>query len=147
MRWGSTGGHKRLSKTPSSAERRPCAGGTTPNQIECHPLLPQHELREYCATEGVEVVGYSPLARGSVFEVDELSEIAAKHGASEAQMSLAWLREQGVTVIPKATSCDHVVDNWESLGVSLDDDDRERIAAIDRTDRKVHPSFAPDAWK
>ena len=34
------------------------------NQVELHPLLPQAELRAHCADRGVEVVAYSPLARG-----------------------------------------------------------------------------------
>ena len=70
------------------------------NQIECHPLLPQAELREHCAAHDVEVVAYSPLARGDVFDVPEIRGVAEKHGVSEAQVSLAWLREKGVTAIP-----------------------------------------------
>jgi diketogulonate reductase-like aldo/keto reductase len=116
------------------------------NQIECHPLLQQDELREYVAGTDVELVGYSPLARGAVFDVPELSEIAEKHGVSEAQVSLAWLRETGVTAIPKATSEAHIRDNWESLDLELDGDDLATIDGIDRTDRQVHTSFAPDAW-
>ncbi|MFC6988209.1 aldo/keto reductase [Haloplanus sp. GCM10025708] len=113
------------------------------NQIELHPLLQQRELREHCAELGVEVVAYSPLARGGVFDVPELTEIAEKHGISEAQVSLAWLREKGVTAIPKATSEHHIRDNWASLSLALDDEDVERIDAIDRTDRRVDPDFAP----
>lgn len=112
-------------------------------QVECHPLLPQEELRDYCGEHDIELVAYSPLARGKVFEIDELSEIAEKHDASEAQVSLAWLREKDVTVIPKATSTDHIEDNWASLGVDLDDEDVEKIDAIDERERQVDPDFAP----
>ncbi|WP_348613688.1 aldo/keto reductase [Halobaculum rarum] len=113
------------------------------NQVELHPLLQQPELREACAEHDVEVVAYSPLARGNVFDVPELTEVAEKHGASEAQVSLAWLREKGVTAIPKATSEAHIRDNWESLGVTLDDEDVAAIDAIGREDRRVDPGFAP----
>ncbi|RLM57678.1 aldo/keto reductase [Halobellus sp. Atlit-31R] len=113
------------------------------NQVELHPLLPQAELREHCADRDVEMVAYSPLARGEVFNVPELTEIAERHDASEAQVSLAWLREKGVTAIPKATSEEHILDNWGSLGVDLDADDVAAIDAIDRTDRRVDPDFAP----
>ena len=113
------------------------------NQVECHPLLPQKELRDYCDEHDIELVAYSPLARGKVFEIDELSEIADKHDASEAQVSLAWLRAKGVTVIPKATSDDHIADNWTSLGVDLDDEDIEKIDDIDERERQVDPDFAP----
>ncbi len=113
------------------------------NQVECHPLLQQEALREACADHDVEVVAYSPLARGQVFDVPELTEIAEKHGVSEAQVSLAWLREKGVTAIPKATGEAHIRDNWGSLALDLDDEDVAAIDAIDREDRRVDPGFAP----
>lgn len=113
------------------------------NQVELHPLLQQPELREACADHDVEVVAYSPLARGQVFDVPELTEIADKHDVTEAQVSLAWLREKGVTAIPKATSEAHIRDNWASLALDLDDDDVAKIDAIERTDRQIDPEFAP----
>ena len=113
------------------------------NQVEVHPLLPQTELREHCADHGIEVVAYSPLARGTVFDAPELTEIAEAHGVSEAQVSLAWLREKGVTAIPKATSGAHIRDNLASLDLDLDAEEIATIDAIDRTDRRVDPGFAP----
>jgi 2,5-diketo-D-gluconate reductase B len=116
------------------------------NQVEMHPLLPQAELREYAAETELELVAYSPLARGQVFENDTIVDIAEAHDASPAQVSLAWLREKGVTAIPKATSEAHIRDNWESGDLDLTDEDMDRIDAIDERDRRVHPDFAPDAW-
>jgi|GEM_PF-607524 Aldo/keto reductases, related to diketogulonate reductase len=52
------------------------------NQIEVHPLLQQEELREVCADHGIELVAYSPLARGEVFDVPEIVEIADDHGVA-----------------------------------------------------------------
>ncbi|WP_368409291.1 aldo/keto reductase [Halomarina litorea] len=116
------------------------------NQVEMHPLLPQEELREFAEENDVELVAYSPLARGDVMDVDVLNDVAEKHDASAVQVSLAWLREKGVTAIPKATSEEHIRDNWESLAVDLDEEDVQAIDDIDETDRKVNPDFAPDAW-
>ncbi len=116
------------------------------NQFECHPLLPRSELREYCRAHDVSVVAYSPLARGDVFDVPEIREVADRHGASPAQVSLAWLREKGVAAIPKATGADHVRDNWASLELDLDEGDVARIDDVDRRERQVQPDFAPDAW-
>jgi len=113
------------------------------NQVECHPLLQQAELREVAAEEGVELVAYSPLARGDVFDVPELQAIADDHDASAAQVSLAWLRQQGVTAIPKATSEAHIRDNWQSLSLTLSDDEIDRIESIEQTGRRVDPSFGP----
>jgi len=116
------------------------------NQVEIHPLLQQTEVREYCADADIELVAYSPLARGDVFGIDTLEEIADAHGTTAAAVSLAWLREKGITAIPKATSVDHIEDNWGSLGVELRAADIEAIDAIDRTTRQVDPDFGPSEW-
>ncbi|ELY49798.1 aldo/keto reductase [Natronorubrum bangense JCM 10635] len=113
------------------------------NQVELHPMLPQQELRETCEQHDVELVAYSPLARGAVFDQPEIQEIADKHDASEAQISLAWLREAGVTAIPKATGEAHIRDNWASLALELAQDDIDAIDAIEERSREVDPDFAP----
>ncbi|ELY95852.1 aldo/keto reductase [Natrialba taiwanensis] len=113
------------------------------NQVELHPLLPQEEIRATCEQNDVEVVAYSPLARGAVFEQPAIQDIAAKHDASEAQVSLAWLREKGVTAIPKATGEAHIRDNWDSLTLELEQEDVDAIDAIDETSRQVDPEFGP----
>ena len=113
------------------------------NQVEIHPLLQQEELREVCADHGVELVAYSPLARGNVFEVPEIEAIADDRGVSPAQVSLAWLRQEGITAIPKATSEAHISDNWASLSLELTDDELAAIRDIERTDRQVDPGFGP----
>ena len=116
------------------------------NQVEMHPLLRQEELREYADANGVELVAYSPLARGNVLGDPAITHIAEKHGVSAAQVSLAWLREKGVTAIPKATGEDHIADNWASLGLELDAEDVEAIDTLGRTDRQLNPDFGPD-WE
>ena len=113
------------------------------NQVELHPLLPQEEIRAACADHGIEVVAYSPLARGAVFDVPLLDELADDYDTSPAGISLAWLRAKGVTAIPKATSTEHIRDNWSSLGVELDDADIERIDTLGETNRRVDPDWAP----
>ena len=115
------------------------------NQVEMHPLLQQTELQSFCGQDDVDVelVAYSPIARGDVDDVEELQEIAEKHGVTPAQVSLAWLREKGVTAIPKASSEDHLRENWLSLAVELDDEDVERIDDIEREERVVDPDRAP----
>ncbi|WP_255167557.1 aldo/keto reductase [Natrononativus amylolyticus] len=113
------------------------------NQIELHPMLSQDHIREACDNYDVEVVAYSPLARGAVFDRPEIQEIARKHDVSEVQVSLAWLREKGVTAIPKATGREHIEDNWKSLALELDREDLNTLDGIDATNRVVDPAFGP----
>jgi diketogulonate reductase-like aldo/keto reductase len=116
------------------------------NQVETHPFLPQTELRAHAEEYGYRLVGYSPLARGAVFDDDVLGAIAADRGVSEAQVSLAWLREKGVTAIPKATGRDHIADNWASLDLELTATEIERIDDIETRSREIDPDFGPSDW-
>ena len=114
------------------------------NQVEMHPLLQQEELLEKCREHDITLVAYSPLARGEVFDIPELNEIAEKHGVSETQVSLAWLMQKdGVVAIPKATSEEHIRDNFEAQELELDEEDVDKIDSIDREERMVDPGFAP----
>lgn len=115
------------------------------NQVEMHPLLQQDEMVEYAQNKDITVVAYSPLARGRVFDIPELNEIAEKHGVSVAQVSLAWLMEKdNVCTIPKATSEEHIRDNYRSLKLDLDDEDIAMIESIEDEKRLINTDFAPD---
>ncbi|WP_368407740.1 aldo/keto reductase [Halorussus amylolyticus] len=114
------------------------------NQVECHPLLQQDELLDYGREHDINLVAYSPLARGAVFDVPEIQEIAEKHDASPAQVSLAWLLQRdGVAAIPKATGEAHIRDNWGALELELDDEDVATIDALGEGRREVDPDFGP----
>ncbi|WP_226012829.1 aldo/keto reductase [Halomicrobium salinisoli] len=114
------------------------------NQVEMHPLLQQEELVAHAQEHDYYLVAYSPLARGDVFDVPEVSEVAEKHGVSEAQVSLAWLTQKdNVVAIPKATSREHIEDNWASLDLELDDEDVATIDDIEREDRHLDHDKGP----
>jgi len=115
------------------------------NQVELHPYLQQTELREYAAEHGHHVVAYSPLARTEVLDDPVLGDIAEKHDASVPQVTLAWLLSlDGVVAIPKATSAEHIRDNWGAYDVDLDEEDCARIADLDRGQREV--DFEGTPW-
>jgi 2,5-diketo-D-gluconate reductase B len=114
------------------------------HQVECHPLLPQEELRAYAREHGHRLVAYSPLAKRRVTEVPELVEIAEPRDATPAQVALAWLlSKEHVAVIPKSTSPDHIRENLAARELTLSHDEIERIDAIDRRERQVDFDAAP----
>ncbi|WP_254863573.1 aldo/keto reductase [Halovivax gelatinilyticus] len=113
------------------------------HQVECHPLLPQDELRRLARAYDHHLVGYSPLAKGRVLELAELDEIASAYDATPAQISLAWLEAKGVVPIPKSTSEAHIRENIAARSIELDRDDVDRIDRIDRTERVVDFPDAP----
>nr|MDO8113225.1 aldo/keto reductase [Candidatus Sigynarchaeota archaeon] len=100
------------------------------NQIQHHPLKQQRVLREHLQKKSIYLVAYSPLARGVVFKVPLLQEIAKKHGVSAGQVSLAWIMAHGAIPIPKASSDEHIKDNFAAQDLILDEDDIAKIDGI-----------------
>ncbi|MWV41786.1 aldo/keto reductase [Natrialba sp. INN-245] len=114
------------------------------HQVEMHPLLPQEELVAYAREHDHWLVAYSPLARGEVFDIPEIREVAEKHDASPAQISLAWLLSHDpVAVVPKASSREHMEQNLAAREIDLDDDDLELLDSIDRRRRLIDPDYGP----
>ncbi len=61
------------------------------NQIECHPLLQQQELRDFNTYKGIATEAWSPLAQGGeLLGSPVLQQLAAKHGKTPAQVVLRW---------------------------------------------------------
>jgi len=88
------------------------------------------DLLPWCRERGMPVMAYSPLEQGRMLGHPALLSLAHGHGATPAQIALAWLlRQDGIIVIPKAATPAHVEENLAALDISLGDDD---LAALDR---------------
>lgn len=115
------------------------------NQIEYHPLLGQDLLCEMAREHDFMITAYSPLAMGKVADYMVINDIASELGVSPMAVALAWLLEQDKVVpIPKATSEDHIADNFTALDVRLSEEQIAAIDALPKDRRLVNPSFAPD---
>ena len=91
---------------------------------------PEFELMPWCRERGIAIMAYSPLEQGRMLGNRGLQQVAARHGATPAQVALAWLlRQDGMIVIPKATRLEHVRENRGAPTSSSTDDD---LAALDR---------------
>ena len=91
---------------------------------------PEWELIPWCRQRQVAIMAYTPLEQGRLAGNRVLQQVATRHGATAAQVALAWLlRRDGMIVIPKATKPEHVRDNRAALDVTLDAED---LAALDR---------------
>jgi len=82
------------------------------------------DLLPWCQESGVPIMAYSPI-RHSGTEKKQLLQnrtvklIAKRHGATPAQVALAWLLQRDVVAIPKASSPDHVRENRGALELKL----------------------------
>ena len=91
---------------------------------------PECDLIPWCRERRIAIMAYSPLEQGRLLGHAGWPRSRAQHGATPAQIALAWLlRQDGMMVIPKATSGEHVRENLGALDLKLTDDD---LAALDR---------------
>jgi diketogulonate reductase-like aldo/keto reductase len=89
----------------------------------------EFDLLPWCRERGISVMAYSPVEQGRILGHKVLQDVAARLGATPAQVALAWvLRQDGVVAIPKAASIAHVRDNHKALALELD---AEALRALD----------------
>jgi len=107
------------------------------NQIKYHPGEEKRDVLAWCTEHGVAVTAYSPLGKGGILTAPALEEAAALQGKTSAQVSLRWLVQQGIIVIPKAGSKAHLKENMDVFGWSLSIEEMERIGAMSGENRQL----------
>lgn len=95
-----------------------------------HRQAASAELVHVCQTSRTAVVAYRPLEQGDLVGNAVIVEIGRHHGATPAQVALAWLLAKDALPIPKALRRDHVEQNAAASGLRLLADD---VALIDRS--------------
>lgn len=89
----------------------------------------EFDLLPWCAARSVPVMAYSPLEQGRILDNAVLQRVAASHGATPAQIALAWVLERpGVMAIPKTGSAARVAENAKCLEIILSPNDKNALA-------------------
>lgn len=115
------------------------------NQVEYHPFLAQAAVLEVCRERDVELTAYRPLYKGAAMENPAIVEIAASHGATPAQVTLAWLiGQERVSAVPKASTPERRRENLGALRLELSADERAAIDALPKDRRAVQTEWSPD---
>jgi diketogulonate reductase-like aldo/keto reductase len=90
----------------------------------------EYDLLGDAQRRSMPIMAYSPIEQGRLAAHAALAGIAHAHGATPAQIALAWVLDKpGVVAIPKSSHPDRVCENIKSLAVTLTDSDR---AALDK---------------
>ncbi|MCG8394634.1 MAG: aldo/keto reductase [Pseudomonadales bacterium] len=123
------------------------------NQIELHPYLQQNAMLDFCREQGIHLTAYSPLGsfdRPAGLKAEDepvlledpiIHDIADNHGASPAQVLIAWALQRGTAVIPKSVNPERLQQNLAAAELTLSDDDMQAIAALDKHRRYVDGGF------
>jgi len=120
--------------------------GLATNQIELSPYVQSPRLVQFLQSRRVHITSYMTLAYGQVMQDAVLQGIAASHGATVAQVSLAWAMQQGFSVIPSSTRAANLQSNLAASDLVLDAADMAAIARLNRQARLATPSDIASAW-
>ncbi|MDT7798879.1 MAG: 2,5-diketo-D-gluconate reductase [Actinomycetota bacterium] len=123
---------------PAHLERLLDAAEIAPalNQVELHPYLQQHEVREFDAKNGIATEAWSPLAKGGSLLGDPIvGELAVKHGRTPAQIVLRWHLQLGNLVIPKSVTPSRIQENFDLFGFTLTEEELESLTPLNRGER------------
>lgn len=101
------------------------------NQFELHPTYQQGALAAHCRAHAVAVEAYSPLGRGADLSAAAVTALAQKHGATPAQIVLAWHLGVDNIVIPKSAHQDRFCENLAAAEITLSPDELDAITALD----------------
>jgi pyridoxine 4-dehydrogenase len=94
------------------------------------------ETLTYCERQRIGFLPWYPLAAGKLLRPDHalapsLAEIAARHGATVAQLSIAWLlhRSPMMLPIPGTSSVAHLAENIAAAGLKLSEEEWAEVDA------------------
>jgi diketogulonate reductase-like aldo/keto reductase len=113
------------------------------DQVEYHPFLNQSKVIAACKKHDMAVVAYSPIARGGAEGDKVLGRIAKTHNKSPAQISLRWLVQQGVVVIPRTSKTERLKENIALFDFELTAAEMKEIAGLARGGRIVNWAYSP----
>ncbi len=117
------------------------------NQVECHPYLDQSKVLAACRKHGMAMTAYSPIAKGEAGGDKVLARIGAAHKKTAAQVSLRFLVQQSIVVIPRTSKAARLAENAAIFDFALSDGEMAEISALSRAGRRLIPAgFGRPDW-
>ena len=114
------------------------------NQVEVHPFLQNKKLIEFCNDQEILVTAYMPLAYGKILQDQTLIDLGKKYDVSAVDITLAWLYQQDLIIIPSSTKRQNMENNLNFPEISLSKVELKKIAELDKGLRLANPDFAPE---
>jgi 2,5-diketo-D-gluconate reductase A len=102
------------------------------NQIELHPYFQNTAVADYCASNGIAVEAWSPIAQGAVLEDEILAVIGEEVGKSVAQVTLRWHIQKGYIIFPKSNTSSRIAENYDIFSFQLSKKQMARISGLEK---------------
>jgi 2,5-diketo-D-gluconate reductase A len=120
---------------PAHLDRVISETGVVPdvNQIQVSPYTIREVTRAYDAEHDIVTQSWSPIGLGGqLLSEPAITEIAARHGKSPAQVVLRWHVELGLSAVPKSANPERMAANIDIFDFALGGDEIAAISALDR---------------
>lgn len=102
------------------------------NELECHPLLQQKEIREYCKKNDIQIIAHTPTGKmRSNITNSILKDIADVHSKTITQVILRWHYQLGDVSICNTLNPGHMQENLNIFDFVLTDKEMKAIENMD----------------
>ncbi|PSR82416.1 NADP-dependent oxidoreductase domain-containing protein [Coniella lustricola] len=101
------------------------------NQIEVHPFNTQVHIRKTCASHGIAIEAYAPLARAMRMKHPKIVALAKQYACSPAQLFVRWSLQHDMITLPKSSKKDRLIENANVNGFEISDVDMATMDGLD----------------
>lgn len=111
------------------------------DQIETHLLWQQKRMHAYLKSRGMVHEAYAPLGEGEPGFLDNptLVKMAKRYHVTPAQLTLRFLNQEEMVVIPKTLNPKHMAENLDIFSFTIEQDDLRILEGLDK-------KHALDGW-
>jgi len=116
------------------------------NQIELNPFFQRADEHERLKKNNILTQSWASFAEGKndFFKNEVLSSIGQKYNKSIAQVTLRWLIQREIAVIPKSVKKERMEENYDIWDFELSKADMDAIAALDTGKSSFFDQRDPD---
>ena len=103
------------------------------DQIETHILWQQQRMHDYLSANNIVHESYAPLGEGNpgFLDIPVLKEIGDKYQKTPAQVTLRYLNQCGIVVIPKSLNTKHMEENIDIFDFELNGEEMAKLRDLD----------------
>jgi diketogulonate reductase-like aldo/keto reductase len=122
------------------------------NQVEYHiGSQDVDNVIEFCKEKGITFMSFSPLCgpceyepQDSLIHGDLVTEIGSHYGnTTGSQVSLRYIVQQGIPVIPKSNSAGHIASNLNIFGFELSPEDMSKLSSATKPSAEAGDCSVP----
>lgn len=103
------------------------------NQILCHIGNTPIDVIKFCQENDIIVESYSPIAHGAALKDNAIAKMAQKYNVSIPQLCIQYTLQLDTVSIPKASSREHIEQNFK-LDFTISDEDMIELIKLNEMD-------------